>query len=157
MNMRASVTCMATSDGEDRREVLRALQQLARGERRTEGRDEQPGVVTIRVGGSNSRALDMEISCIENMADGRRIALRAGDGEISIVFSVKGEWIFSHGVLRLDAPDRARGGAFVDVLARWLGTPLAEATIGTPSPTLPSSATTCWACCAMLMGSTGTD
>ncbi len=137
MNVRASVTRMGASDDEDRRDVLRALQQLARGERRTEGRDEQPGAVTIRVGGGDSRALDLEISSIENMADGRRIALRVGEGEISIVFSVRGEWIFSHGDLRLDAPDRTRGGAFVAALARWLGTPLAEATNGTPSPTLP--------------------
>lgn len=118
-----------SDEDEKGREILSAIRGVARGERPTEGRDEVPSTVRVQVGGgTGSRALHADVIAAEESAGERRLTLAAAEGSISLTFRTKGEWIFSHGDLRVDAPDRASGAAFVAALSRWLGTPLEDAT-----------------------------
>ncbi len=112
---------------DDRRAALRAIRQIARGQRRTEGRDQVPDGVRIEVsGGGGSRTLNAEVIATEDAAGQRRVILGAAQGQVSLAFRTKGDWIFSHGDLRVEVPDRACGAALVAAVARWLGTPLAD-------------------------------
>lgn len=110
---------MADERTGDLRAILSSLRKIARGEDPSAGRDEVAGPTRIEIGGMRGRALPCEIE----ERDGLR-KLRAGDGEIDVRMIAKGEYVFPYGELVLDAPDRARGAAFVDAMVRWLGTPL---------------------------------
>jgi hypothetical protein len=132
---------MGSGEDEDRSDTLRALLEFARGQRK-DGRDAPAQRLRLMPGGlGGSRTVVVEL--VETTASGeeQRLAVRSGDGEVGLVLVREGEWIFSHGDLRIEAADRRRGGAFADVLARWLGRPLAPGTADdAPVPVLGSYA-----------------
>jgi hypothetical protein len=109
--------------------ILRAIEDVASGRRRTEGRDEVPGDVRVRVGGgAGSRALSAEVAAVEGGAGERRLVLAQANGRVCLAFKTTGERTFTYGDVRLEAPDRAGGAAFVAAVARWLGTPIDDVT-----------------------------
>lgn len=114
--------CYGSAMGDDeRREVLRALRQMARGERRNDGRGEEG--LRVVLGGDHSRRLDFDVVACHTSADLRRIGLGVGGGEIMLTLRTQGEWVFSYGTLLIEATDRGCGAAFVSALSGWLGTP----------------------------------
>jgi hypothetical protein len=107
---------------DERREILELLQQSARGERPSAGRDEVPEQKRLELGGMRGRALACRASVRDHDAGAFRLA--AGDGEIAIRMTPKGEFIYPYGDLIIETPDRGPGAAFVEAMAGWLGTPL---------------------------------
>jgi hypothetical protein len=69
-----------------------------------------------------AKILDLRI---DSWTRNDRLVLRADDGAIAVELG-------PDRALRLDAIDRARGAAFVDAVARWLGTPLGPPAIDGP-------------------------
>jgi len=104
------------------RGILGLLQQTARGERPSAGRDEVPGPTRLEIGGMQGRALVCRASRTDHDAGALRLV--AGAGEIVIRMAPKGEFIYAYGDLVIEAPDRGRGAAFASAMAEWLGTPL---------------------------------
>jgi len=102
--------------------ILGLLRQTARGERASAGRDEVPGPTRLEIGGMQVRAHMCTASRTGHDAEALRLAV--GAGEIGIRMTPKGEFIYTHGDLIIEAPDRARGAAFAAAMADWLGTPL---------------------------------
>ena len=105
------------------RGILGLLRQTARGERASAGRDEVPGPTRLEIGGMQGRALACQASRPGHDAGALRLV--AGAGEIVVRMTQKGEFIYTHGDLIIEAPDRERGAAFTTAMADWLGTPLA--------------------------------